>query len=50
MYSAPAERRSFLDARGEEETADEDVTWNVNVYPDGTGMCRLLYLQTFDNP
>jgi hypothetical protein len=36
---APAERRSVLDARGEEETADEDVTWNVNVYEEGS--CKL---------
>lgn len=38
MCLAPGERRSILDARGEEETADEDVTWNVNVYNEGSGM------------
>jgi hypothetical protein len=33
------ERRSVLGARGEEEIADEDVTWNVNTYEEGS--CKL---------
>lgn len=35
----PVERRPVLDARGEEETADEDVTWNVNAYTESS--CKL---------
>lgn len=34
-----AERRSVLDASGEEESADEDITWNVNVYTESS--CKL---------
>lgn len=42
---APGARRSVLDARGEEETADEDVTWNVNVYAgEGSGTRELLII------
>ena len=28
----------ILITRGEEKTADEDVTWNVELYADGAGM------------
>lgn len=44
---ALAERRSVLDARDEEETADEDVTWNVNVYAEDSGTCRLFSYNTW---
>lgn len=39
----PEERRSAFHARGEEESgsADEDINWNVNVYNEGSGTCRL---------
>lgn len=37
------EHRSVLDARGEEEIADEDVTWNVNVYDESSCMCSPLF-------
>ncbi|KAF5005411.1 hypothetical protein F66182_15949 [Fusarium sp. NRRL 66182] len=33
-------RHDTISARGEEATADEDVTWNVDLYTPKAGMCH----------